>query len=214
MPRLAQLADEIRSFGGRAHPIEMDVSDGRSVSAAFDEAEAKLGPINTVIANAGMNSQSSALDLEEADFDHIMGVNLKGVFLTAREGARRMIATGSANASDGRILLISSIGALKVLPGLSAYCASKAAVVMLGRSLAREWINRGINVNTLCPGYIETELTSDWFASEKGLRQITGFPRGRLMRAEDLEEIVLYLCSARSGAVTGQIFTIDDGQTL
>ena len=212
--RLAALVAEIRAHGGTAWPVAMDVSDSGSVAAGFDEAEAKLGSINTVVANAGMNSQSSALDLEEAEWDRLFSVNLKGAFLSAREGARRMIAAGSPERGDGRVVMIASIGAIKVLPGLAAYCASKAGVLMLGRSLAREWVNRGINVNIVCPGYIETELNSDWFASEKGQRQVSTFPRRRLIAAEDLNDLVQYLCSSRSGAVTGSVFTIDDGQTL
>lgn len=212
--RLAALVEEIAAEGGRAWPVTMDVADGRSVAAGFDAAQAKIGPLNTVVANAGINSQGSALDLPEDELDQLLSVNVKGAFLSAREGARRMIAAGSAERGDGRILMIASIGAVKVLPGLAAYCASKAGVAMLGRSLAREWINRGINVNVLCPGYIETELNSDWFASEKGQRQIATFPRRRLMAADDLNDLVRYLCSTRSGAVTGSIFTVDDGHTL
>ena len=114
----------------------------------------------------------------------------------------------------GRVLLISSIAAVKPLPGLVAYCTSKAAVAMMGKTLAREWINRGVNVNVLSPGYVETELNADWFASDAGKRQIAGFPRRRLMAESDLDDIVLFLCSEASGAVTGSVITLDDGQSL
>jgi NAD(P)-dependent dehydrogenase (short-subunit alcohol dehydrogenase family) len=85
---------------------------------------------------------------------------------------------------------------------------------MMGKSLAREWANRGINVNVVCPGYVETELNADWFAADGGKAQIATFPRRRLMQADDLDAMLLYLASDASRAVTGSVFTLDDGQTL
>lgn len=102
----------------------------------------------------------------------------------------------------------------QVAAALTAYCASKAAVSMMGRSLAREWAKPGINVNALCPGYIETALNTDWFQSEGGQRQIARFPRKRLMDEGDLDAMAAYLLSDAAAAVTGGVFTIDDGQSL
>jgi NAD(P)-dependent dehydrogenase (short-subunit alcohol dehydrogenase family) len=101
-----------------------------------------------------------------------------------------------------------------VLPGLATYCATKAGVAMLGRSLAREWARQGININSVCPGFLETELNRDWFASEGGQKQIQGFPRKRLMVEADLDPMLLYLGSDAARAVTGSVFTLDDGQSL
>ena len=212
--RLEALAGEIADAGGEAFPVAMDVTDEASVIAGFDAAQAALGVIDTVIANAGMNSQGLATEVTAEEFDTVMAINVRGVFLTAREGARRMIAAGSRESQGGRVILVASIGALKVLPGLTAYCTSKAAVLMMGKSLAREWANRGVNVNVVCPGYIETELNADWFAEEGGKKQVAGFPRRRLMAEEDLDAMLLYLASEASRAVTGSVFTLDDGQTL
>jgi NAD(P)-dependent dehydrogenase (short-subunit alcohol dehydrogenase family) len=207
--RLATLVDEIGA--ARAHAIAMDVTDEASTVAAYDAAEAALGPVDTVIANAGINMEGLAADLPVADFDALFAVNVRGVFLTAREGARRMI---KAKSGRGRIVLVASIGAAKVLPGLAAYCGSKAAVVQMGKAMAREWVNRGVNCNILCPGYIETEINADWFASEGGKKQIASFPRRRLMEESDLDAVVLWLCSDAARGVTGGVFTVDDGQTL
>jgi NAD(P)-dependent dehydrogenase (short-subunit alcohol dehydrogenase family) len=209
--RLQSLVDEI---GDNAVAVAMDVQDEASVIAAFDAAEAALGPIDSVIANAGMNSEGMATDIDVAEFTRVLDVNVTGAFLTAREGARRMMANGSKESGRGRIVLTASIGAFTVLPGLAAYCASKAAVLQLGKVLAREWAGKGINVNIVCPGYIETELNADWFASEGGKRQVAGFPRRRLMEDGDLDAIVAYLASDAARAVTGSVFTIDDGQSL
>ena len=212
--RLQSLAEEIRASGGTAFPVTMDVTDEASIVAGFDATQAALGPPDTVIANAGMNSEGLAVEITADAFDKVMAINVRGVFLTAREGARRMMAAGSRDSRRGRVVLISSIGALKVLPALTAYCASKAAVAMMGKGLAREWANRGINVNVICPGYVETELNADWFAADGGKAQVASFPRRRLMEADDLDAMMLYLSSDASRAVTGSVFTLDDGQTL
>jgi NAD(P)-dependent dehydrogenase (short-subunit alcohol dehydrogenase family) len=210
--RLDALAVELGA--DRALALAMDVTDERSVVAGFAAAEEALGPVDTVIANAGMNSEALATDISVDEFDRVFAVNVRGVFLTAREGARRMIAAGSKESGRGRIVLISSIGAHKVLPGLAAYCGSKAAVAQMGKAMAREWANRGINCNVVCPGYIETELNADWFSREDGRKQIAGFPRRRLMEEADLDALVLWLSSDASRAVTGGVFTVDDGQSL
>lgn len=213
--RVDKLESLVAEIGAaRAAAVAMDVENEASVIAGYDAADKAFGPVDTVIANAGMNSEGLATDVSVDEFDKVFAVNVRGVFLTAREGARRMIAAGSKESGKGRIVLISSIGATKVLPGLAAYCGSKAAVVMMGKAMAREWVNRGISVNMVAPGYIETEINSDWFKSEGGKKQMAGFPRRRLMEESDLDEVVGYLCSDAAGAVTGSLFTVDDGQTL
>lgn len=211
---LEAIVAEIKAFGGRAIAVEMDVTDAASVAQGFDAAQAAFGPVDTVIANAGTNIEAPALELEAEAFQAVMSVNVLGVFLTAREGARRMIASDAKTRRHGRILIISSITATSVSPGLAAYSASKAACLQLGRVLARDWSNTGINVNILCPGYIETDLNSDWFKTEKGQRHIAKWPRRRLMDASSLDATVLHLCSNASAFITGSVVTIDDGQTL
>lgn len=210
--RLAELVAELGA--GKAFAVAMDVESEASVIAGYDAAEKALGPVDTVIANAGMNIQALSADIAIEDFDKVMNVNVRGAFLTAREGARRMMAAGVKETGRGRVVLIASIGAHKVLPGLAAYCTSKAGVAMLGKSLAREWVNRGINVNVVCPGYIETEINSDWFHDEGGKKQMATFPRKRLMEEGDLDGIIGYLCSDASRGTTGSVFTVDDGQSL
>ncbi len=214
LDRLKTLEAEIVAAGGDACAVAMDVTDEASIIAGFDAVEAKLGTIDTVFANAGMNNRALAAEITAEAWDGVMAINVRGVFLTAREGARRMMAAGSKESGRGRIVLVSSIGAQKVLPGLTAYCTSKAAVLMMGKSLAREWANRGINVNVVCPGYVETELNAAWFAEDGGKKQVAGFPRRRLMREDDLDAMMLFLASDASRAVTGSVFTLDDGQTL
>lgn len=210
---LQALKAEIEADGGVALPVQMDVADEDSVIAAYDAAAA-LGPVDTVIANAGVNLPGSSLGISIDDFDRMTDVNLRGVFLTAREGARRMIASGSAERQNGRITLISSITAHQPSSGIATYCATKAAVAQLGRALAKDWARKGICVNVLCPGYIATELNEDLWQQEAGHKLVASFPRKRVMPIDALDPMLLYLCSDSAAHLTGSVLTVDDGQTL
>ena len=209
--RLQALGDEIAAAGGKVLAVALDVTQEASVAACYDAAEAAFGVVTGVVANAGVNAQGRAIDIPVADFDQIFAVNVRGVFLTAREGARRMRAAGLAEA--GRVVLISSITAQMRTPGTVAYSASKAAVTHMGRMLAREW-RSGPNVNVLSPGYIASELAGDWFATEAGTRQVETWPRARMLDQNALDATLLYLLSDQSRNVTGSDFVIDDGQSL
>lgn len=210
--RLEALAGEIRATGAGACAVSLDVQDEASVIAAFDRAEQEFGPVDSVIANAGIERSGSATKVSVEDFDQVFAVNVRGVFLTAREAARRMRAADISK--RGRILLISSITARIAVPGLMPYSVSKAAVSHMARMLAREWAAHGPNVNALSPGYIETDLNSDWFASDLGQRQLAGFPRERLADIRALDEPAIFLLSDEAEFTTGSDFVIDDGQTL
>ena len=212
--RLETIQQEIIKQGGRAAAVAMDVADEASVIAAYDEGEKAFGTINSVIANAGMNFPSSALAIPIEEFNRIVDVNLRGVFLTAREGARRMIADGAPEKGHGRIVLVGSVGSHRVLDKLATYNATKAAVLMMGKALAKEWALKGINVNTICPGWIKTELNSEWLESSAGQALIAGFPRRRVMVPDDLIPITLHLLSDASRAITGGAFELDDGSSL
>jgi NAD(P)-dependent dehydrogenase (short-subunit alcohol dehydrogenase family) len=206
--RLAALAAEL---GPQAAAVPMDVAREAEIIAGFDAAEAAFGPVDTVIANAGVDGAGRAISISEEEIEATLAINLKGAILTAREGARRMMAHG---VTKGRIVLIASITAFEPSPGLVAYAASKAGVVQAGRTLAREWARAGINVNTVSPGYIRTAINDAWFDSQAGQKQIARFPRRRLMGEEGLDAIILFLCSDASEFVTGSDFVLDDGQTL
>jgi NAD(P)-dependent dehydrogenase (short-subunit alcohol dehydrogenase family) len=146
--------------------------------------------------------------------DQLVAVNFKGAFLTAREGARRMIAAGSTERQHGRIVIVSSITAHHVSPALAAYSGTKAAAAQMGKVMARDWAGKGVNVNVLCPGYVRTELTESMWETPFGEKLLGSFPRRRLITLGALDPMLLYLCSDYSGEVTGSVFTIDDGQTL
>lgn len=208
--RIQAIADEITAGGGRAMALALDVADAAAIGPALDRVQAQLGSIGILVNNAGVGGEGLALDLSIEDFDATFDVNVRGTFFAAREAARRMIAAKV----EGRIVNIASIASHTVLPGLSAYCGSKAAVAMLTRGLAREWAKRGLAVNALCPGYIETAINDAWWPTEGGQKQLKGFPRRRLMEASDLDEAFLMLAGPGARAITGSVITIDDGQSL
>ncbi|MDO8378985.1 SDR family NAD(P)-dependent oxidoreductase [Phenylobacterium sp.] len=208
------LAGEIAGAGGQAMALRLDVADAASIPSAFAEIEAALGPVSILINNAGVGGEGLALDLSVEEWDRTFDVNVRGVFFAAQAAARLMFANGTADSGQARIVNIASIASHTTLPGLSAYNASKASVAMLTRSLAREWSRRGIAVNALAPGYIETDINASWWATEGGQKQLKGFPRRRLMEASDLDAALMMLAGPAARAIAGTLITIDDGQSL
>ncbi len=206
--RLESLADEL---GGNTAAISMDVAQEASIIAGFDAAEDAFGTVDTLVANAGIDGAGMATSITEEEIERALSVNLKGAILTAREGARRMIAAGTR---QGRIVITASITAFEPSPGLVAYAASKAGVVQAARTMAREWARTGICINTISPGYIRTEINDEWFDTDPGKKQISRFPKRRLMGEEGLDAMVLFLSSDAAEFVTGADFVLDDGQTL
>lgn len=209
--RIAALAGDL---GQAALAVPLDVTDEAAIIAAYDAAEARFGLVDTVIANAGIASGGRATELPASEVEAVVTTNFTGLYLTAREGAKRMIAAGTREQERGRIVLIGSITAEMTGQGDAAYAATKAGVAHLGRQLAREWVRQGICVNTIQPGYIQTEIAGDWFQSEGGARQIAAFHRRRLCPIEALNEPLVFLCSDAARHVTGATLTIDDGQAL
>lgn len=209
--RIAALAGELDES---ALAVALDVTDEASLIAAYDAAEARFGLVDTVIANAGIAAGGRATELSGADVAGVVATNFTGLYLTAREGAKRMIAAGVREDERGRVVLIGSITAELTGQGDAAYAATKAGVAHLGRQFAREWVRQGVNVNTIQPGYIQTEIAGDWFQTEGGARQIAAFHRRRMCPIEALDEPLVLLCSDASRHITGTTITIDDGQVL
>lgn len=212
--RVAALAAEIEAAGCGALAVAMDVTDESSIQAAYDMAEARFGLIDTIIANAGTSAPGRSTDVTPEGLRMVTETNFTGVYLTAREGARRMMAAGVKETGKGRVILIGSITAHLTGEGDSAYAATKAAVAHLGRNLAREWVRQGINVNTIQPGYIQTEIAGDFFQTESGKAKIAAFHRKRMQPMESLDPLMLFFASDASSAVTGSVIDVDDGQSL
>jgi 3-oxoacyl-[acyl-carrier protein] reductase len=208
--RLESLCNDISEAGGVAHPLAMDVSDVENFAIALDEAEAMAGPITCLINNAGTSVSKFATDMTPEDFDAVMGLNLRGPYFLSTELARRWIARDTG----GRIVNIGSLSDSRAMPGHTVYGTSKAAIARLTQQMAREWINKGINLNALAPGYIRTELNAPYFDSPNGQAVIAQFPRRRVGEPADLDKAILYLCDPDQRFLTGQVLHLDDGQGL
>ena len=210
LDRLRQLEAEIRSAGGNAWAVELDVTDQASVARAFDAAQAAAGPVTVLINNAGVPSGSFFVKTSEEEWRDVMAVNLDGVFRVGREAARRMIANGTG----GSIVNIASILGFGAIRSLSAYAASKAAVVSLTRSMALEMARERIRVNAIAPGYFSTEINADFLASEAGRRLLSRVPMGRAGNLAELDGPLLLLASDAGAFMTGSVITVDGGHLL
>ncbi|MBT7641849.1 MAG: SDR family NAD(P)-dependent oxidoreductase [Rhodobiaceae bacterium] len=208
--KLAELADVITKNGGTAHAVSLDVNDFDAIPDFFATLRDDGFMPDILINNAGMNVVKTALDYSVADYNQVMGTNLTGPFFLSTEMARHHIAQGSA----ARIVNIASVGGFKVLPGLTPYCTSKSGILMMTKGLAREWARTDINVNAICPGYIETEINDFWWKTEGGKKQMAGWPRRRLANQSDLDGALLLLAGPMGAGMTGTSITVDDGQYI
>ncbi len=204
VPRVSALeetADEIQAEGGRAHVTALDVTDQASVDAGFAEKA-----FDIIINNAGVTHTAPALEVTLEDWHRVIDTDLSGVFRVAQAAGRGMGAAGRG----GSILNLASILGHRV----AGNAAAKAGVIQLSRSLALEWARHGIRVNTLCPGYIETDLNRDFFATETGRALIKRIPPCRLGQMGDLDGPLLLLASDAGGFMTGTELVADGGHLV
>jgi 3-oxoacyl-[acyl-carrier protein] reductase len=208
--KLHSLEEEIRAKGGRAAAVEMDVTDLASIADAIERAEQQLGPISVLINNAGIAVEKLAVDQTEADWDAVIHANLKGAYFTATEIARRMIA----RKQGGNIVNIASVLGFGVSKFLSPYTVSKAGIIQATKALALELAASGIRVNALAPGYIDTEMNHDFWATPGGEKLARRIPQRRVGTEADLDGAILLLASDASRYMTGSVITVDGGYLL
>ncbi len=213
--KLQDLCAEIEAEGGDAHAVQLDVTDIASIKAAVAHVETKVGSIDILVNNSGVSTTQRIADVQEQDYDFVFNTNTKGAFFVAQEVGKRMLARAKGAApgsyTGGRIVNIASVAGLKVLPQIGVYCMSKAAVVHMTKAMAIEWGKYGINVNAICPGYIDTEINHHHWQTEQGQKLVQMLPRKRIGKPEDLDALLVMLCSDQSHFVNGAIIAADDG---
>ena len=212
---LKDLRAEIEAEGGDAHVSLLDVTDLDSIKSAVAHAETEVGPIDILVNNSGVSSTQRLQEVGESNFDDIFDTNVKGAFFVAQEFGKRMLArakglTPHAHAG-GRIINIASTAGLKVLPQIGVYCMSKAAVIQMTKAMALEWGKFGINVNAICPGYIDTEINHHHWETEQGKKLIQMLPRKRIGEPKDLDALLVMLASSEGHFINGAIIAADDG---
>ena len=203
-----KVAAEIRALGRKAWALAVDVADSAAVNAAAEKILADCGKVDILVNNAGVTRDGLLMRMSDEDWDTVLDTNLKGAFLFTKAFFRTF-----AKQRSGRILNISSVIGLIGNPGQSNYAASKAGLIGFTQSVARELAGRGVTVNAIAPGFIETDMTSELNAELKGniLRQI---PLGRFGTAEDVANAALFLACSSARYVTGQVLTVDGGMVM
>ncbi len=199
---------EIEAAGGRAQAVQCNVSDYAACESFFQNVIKTYGRIDILVNNAGITRDGLLVRMTEEDFDRVIEVNLKGTFHCLRFAARQMIRQ-----RGGRIINLASVSGVAGNAGQVNYAASKAGVIGMTKSAARELASRGVTVNAIAPGFIETDMTGVLpdAVKEAAVRQI---PLGRFGKPEDIAAMAAFLASEEAGYITGQVFHVDGGMVM
>jgi meso-butanediol dehydrogenase/(S,S)-butanediol dehydrogenase/diacetyl reductase len=204
--------DAIEAAGGAADFIRTDMGEAGACEKLVDETVARFGRLDILVNNAAVLYNGTALELAEAEWHEMFAINVTAVFLTSRAALRHMLASKS-----GVIVNLASESGLNGEPGLSAYCATKGAVIQLTKSMALDHIREGVRINALCPGETHTQMVEDWFAAKPGTieeakAEVTkGLPIKRLARPDEVAQAVLFLASNDSSYCVGTVMSADGG---
>ena len=216
--RLKTLRAEIEADGGDAHVVTLDVTEHASIKSAVAHAETEMGTLDILINNSGVATTQKLVDVKPEDYDYVFDTNTKGAFFVAQEVGKRMLARAKGAApgtfTGGRIVNVASMAGLRVMSQIGVYAMSKAAVIHMTRAMALEWGRWDINVNALCPGYIDTEINHHQWETDQGKRLIDMMPRKRIGKPEDLDTVLLMLCAKESHFINGAVIQADDGYAL
>ena len=203
-----ETAAACREKGVRVLAMQADVGKSEAVVAFFEEVTAAFGRVDILVNNAGITRDSLMMRMKEEEFDQVVETNLKGTFLCMKAVARQMMKQRS-----GRIINLSSVVALRGNPGQVNYCASKAGVIGMTKSMARELAGRGVTVNAVAPGFVETDMTAV-LPEDVKQSMAAGIPMARLGRPEDVANVVAFFASEEAAYVTGQVLCVDGGMAM
>jgi 3-oxoacyl-[acyl-carrier protein] reductase len=203
-----EAVDTILAAGRKAEAMRLDVSDGAAAEAAIAETAKRLGRLDILVANAGISIDALLLRLKDDDFDRTLAVNLKGAVACSRAAIKVMM-----RAKTGRVIFVSSVVGEMGNVGQTAYAASKAALLGVAKSLAREYASRGITVNAVTPGYVDTDMTTD-MTGEAREKTVAGIPLGRTGSAREIATAISYLASDEAAYVTGQTLRVNGGMYM
>jgi NAD(P)-dependent dehydrogenase (short-subunit alcohol dehydrogenase family) len=210
LDRLEALVREIEAAGGTALAVACDVTDEASIVEAVGRAAAELGTLDVLVNNSGVTGGKPFLNASAEEWDSVLDTNLRGAFLMCREFARAAVAAGQG----GRIVNVASILGLRTIKGVVPYSASKAGLCHMTAVLAMELGPRGITVNALAPGYVETDLNRAFLQGPAGARIASRVPLGRLGQLEDLNGALLLLASDAGRFITGVVLPVDGGHVV
>lgn len=203
-----QTAEECRGLGVQAVVLQADVTNPAECQNLVEKAAGTLGRLDVLVNNAGVNADKLILRMQEADFDKVIDTNLKGAFFCCKAACKLMMRQ-----RYGRIINISSVVGLHGNAGQSNYAASKAGLIGLTKSLAKEFAARGVTVNAVAPGFIETDMTAAMPETAK-VAALAAVPAGRIGHADEVAAAVAFLASSQAAYITGQVLCVDGGMGM
>lgn len=203
-----EVVDEIKSMGGEAFAVQCNVADGESVQTMVKETISQFGSLDILVNNAGITKDNLLMRMKESEWDDVININLKGVFLCTKAATRQMMKQRS-----GRIINISSIVGVSGNPGQANYVAAKSGVIGLTKTAAKELAPRGITVNAVAPGFISTDMT-DELPEDVRSEMLKQIPLNRMGDPKDIAGVVSFIASDASSYMTGQTFHVDGGMVM
>ena len=212
MEKLSAVSSQIKDAGAACEPFRTDVSREEDILALAEHVRNKFGSLDILVNCAGITVKKPALEMTSEEWDRVININLRGVFLCCKHLGALIKDSRQAEDDYGKVINIGSVGSFLGIPHSSSYCASKGGVLMLTRVLSTEWAQYHINVNAIVPGYIETPLSAGVLANPDAFKKVTAsIPMGKLGKPHDIAHLILFLVSQHANYITGAGIPVDGG---